>query len=642
VTALKAEQSKLQTLFEVLPVGVSILDAEGRVVNANAATQRAVALEREALLTGAHLDRQYVRHDGSPMPHEEFASLRALRTRTAVHDVEVGISENGRTISWVNTSAAPLPDGGVVVVTADISTRKRTQLELERWADIFRNVSIGVAVGSPDGRTMELVNPAIAQMHGATQEELTGAPILSVIAPESRAELPAHIRRAHELGHYTFEAMHLRRDGSTFPALTSVAAVKDPTDGLVHRIVTVQDLTERKLAEEALRRSQKLEALGTLAGGVAHDFNNLLVAIRGNAKLAAAEIDVDHPVRGFLAEIDQAGKRAAGVVAQILAFARPREARRSHAFLHVVVQEALHLLRAALPARIDVETVFLANDVAVAVDAGEVHQAVVNLVGNAAHALGAQPGKVSVRIDTTVVGDTAEHVDDLPPGRYVRLTIEDDGRGMDAATLARACDPFFTTKDPGNGTGLGLSIVYGIMQSHHGALRLRSQPGRGTIATLLFPAAAEGAIQSQAGTAAVGEAPAPRQSVRALVVDDDEAVLRVMSRLLARSGLTVTAFSDPRAALERLRQDPSFVDVIITDLSMPTMSGFQVAEHARQIRPDLPVIVSSGNVRPEDEAEVARLGIDGVLLKPGTVDQLTTVLGRVLAQRRPNRGATGG
>ncbi len=256
VTKLKNNESQLRTLFELLPVGVTILDKDRHVVEANQALEKTISLSRSDLLDGRYGQRSYIRPDGSPMPAEEFASARVLREQTAVSNIETGILKENGTLVWTNVSAAPLPDGGLVVVTADITERKQAEQDLQRWAEIFRNVAWGVVLGSADGTTIELTNPAFAAMHGYAETELVGAPITSVFAPEARADLPRHISLAHERGHHTFETKHVHRDGTVFPVALDIVAVKDDAGRVRYRIVSVQNLSEQTRMQSEQRESE--------------------------------------------------------------------------------------------------------------------------------------------------------------------------------------------------------------------------------------------------------------------------------------------------------------------------------------------------------------------------------------------------
>lgn len=395
---------------------------------------------------------------------------------------------------------------------------------------------------------------------------------------------------------------------------------------------TIRDVTARKRAEDSRLRAQKLEALGTLAGGIAHDFNNILFAIRGNASLAAAELPEGHPVRDLVAEIDRAGLRAAALVRQILSFARPEESVRTVLPLTPVVDEVLNLLRSSLPSSVHIGAEWGEDVPPALVDPGQVHQALVNLMTNSAHAIGGRPGRIDVRLSSADVGEeTGRIVPGLAGGRYARISVIDDGRGVDPGDLAKVFDPFFTTKPAGQGTGLGLSMVHGIMKAHRGAVTFRSTPAKGTTVDLYFPAAET----PVAPVSAPKVAQPGSRSERLLYVDDDEAIVILARRVLGRLGYQVTAFSDPRAAAEEFRAHPDDFDAVITDISMPGMSGFEMAEEVLGIRPGKPVIMTSGYIRREDEEEAERLGVRAVIAKPGTVDELAGALDRILRAAGP-------
>lgn len=254
VTHIKTEQARLQTLFELLPSGVAILDKNRRVVLANPQLEQITALNEDALVRGVYTERHYIRADGTDMPQDEFASALVFNEHKPIYDVETGIVKEDGSQTWTNVSAAPLPDGGVVVVTADITARKQAEAELNRWGEIFRNVGWGVVVGAVGSKTLDLMNPAYAAMHGYTVEELMSQPIELVNSPQFRVELPMHMQLAHEKGHHVFESTHLKKDGTIFPVMADVVEVKDQDGNGLYWIVSLQDITERKKGEQALRR----------------------------------------------------------------------------------------------------------------------------------------------------------------------------------------------------------------------------------------------------------------------------------------------------------------------------------------------------------------------------------------------------
>jgi len=385
---------------------------------------------------------------------------------------------------------------------------------------------------------------------------------------------------------------------------------------------------DRQRTQAQLRQAQRIQSLGTLAGGIAHDFNNVLAAVGGNVELAGRALAADHPAHKHLRRIEQATRRAADLVQRILAFSRQQEPRWATVSLQSIVEEVLTLLRATLPASVQIRTAFAADAPSVRADSGQVHQVLMNLGTNAAHAMGERGGVLEVRIALVRLGaDAAAIAPELREGRYVRLTVRDTGSGMDRATLERIFEPFYTTKAPGHGTGLGLSVVHGILKSHEAAITVESQMGVGTTFDLYFPAVDPTVTEP---------APPSAEDVRGhgehvLYVDDEEAIVYVATGLLERLGYRVTGSTDAVEALARFRSRPEEFAALVTDLALPGLPGSELAWRIRELRPDLPVVLTSGHVRPEDAAAVERLGVVEVISKANLVAQLGPALHRRLS-----------
>jgi PAS domain S-box-containing protein len=516
------------------------------------------------------------------------------------------------------------------VIIRDITERKRVE-------DVFRQQAslldlAPVMVRDLDSRIV-LWTRGAQQLYGYSKPEAMGQvshELLQTQYPAPPEQIEETLRRE---GTWEGELTHRGRDGQLVTVVSQWVLHYDEMGKPVRILEVNADVTESKRAHTNQLRSQKLESLGTLAGGVAHDFNNILAAINGNAKMALDDLPPDHPVRPNLSEITKAGARAADLVRRILAFSRPQEQKREPQPVQPVVEEALKLVRATLPAAIQIETHFAANLPWVSVDATQIHQIIVNLTTNAGHAIGNKPGTITVRlIGRTMTPDDLRVTPDLKIGLYVCLSVSDDGCGMDRATLDRVFDPFFTTKPFGQGTGLGLSVVHGIVSGYGGAISVYSQPGQGTSFHLYFPAAAASASAStpaQAPSAKAGH----HESI--LYVDDEEGLVMLGTIFLRRLGYQVTGHVDAAAALDDFRSRPNHFDALVTDLSMPHMSGFDLARQLLALRPGLPIIMASGYVRPEDQRAAEALGINRIILKPSTIDALGQALDEVLRSKVP-------
>ncbi len=353
----------------------------------------------------------------------------------------------------------------------------------------------------------------------------------------------------------------------------------------------VTDITERRRLEQRVRQTQKLDALGTLAGGIAHDFNNILSILRGNLLLIEADLPADHPIAPAISEMSRACSRARDLVRQILTFGRQQEQDRKVIQLTEVIQEALRLLRSTVPTTIQIRSHFAPELPTVLADASQIHQVVMNLGINASHAIGRTSGLIDVELEAVHVDATlASHSPDLHEGEYVRLRIRDSGAGMTREVMERIFEPFFTTKPQGMGTGLGLAVVRGIVKSHDGAITVYSEPGKGTQFHLYFPVVQARAIRSAQTRAHAGAG----RGERILYLDDEDALVLLARRLLERLGYKVAAFSDPQLALAAFEAAPDDFDLVLSDLSMPGMTGLDVARRVLEVRPEIPVLLAVG------------------------------------------------
>ena len=492
---------------------------------------------------------------------------------------------------------------------------------------LVEEMSDGAATLSADGVVL-YCNRRFAQLVRAPQERVIGATLTSFIAP---ADAPAVAGLLQTAATARAEAELTGRSADGSPLILYLALSPLPADSAARICLLIADLTERRAQEHALQRAQKLEALGTLAGGIAHDFNNVLLAIDGNARLAMADLPTSHPAHVCLLEVVKGAARATALVRQILAFSRPQEVQRESLALQPVVAEVVGLLRATLPARVEIRSE-LGPAPPVLADVGELHQLIVNLATNAAYAMPPFGGTVTIRVDTVEIdAQEPRTAPRLPAGLYACLTVHDTGCGMDAAILKRIFDPFFTTKPAGEGSGLGLSIVHNIVKSCRGFIDVDSAPGRGTTFRVFLP-------EGPPVHATAAEAPASLRATgtgqHILYVDDDEALIYLLTRVLQKLGYTVTGHGRPAAALKAFGDHPDAFDAIVTDLSMPGMSGFDLARAALAIRPEIPVVMMSGYVRQEDQTEAARLGIRTLIEKPDSMDDLGRALDRIFRTAR--------
>jgi PAS domain S-box-containing protein len=634
----KLVEERLRLMVESAPQGVLIADSNGSITLVNRELERAFGYTREELignpiemLLPAGLRERHVAY------RTAFAARPETRAMGAGRDLH-GLRKDGVEFP-VEVGLVPVrtrQESLVLVSVVDITARKRDEEALTTERSLLRTLidALPDLVFTKDtaGR-FTLCNAAELKHLGfAHEEQLLGKTVFDLYQREL-----AEIYHADDLQTLGGQPVLNREEPSVDSGgnprwhLTIKVPLRDRAGAIVGLVGMSRDITDRKRADEAQRRSQKMEALGTLAGGIAHDFNNILLAITGNTRLALGDLPDQHPAQESLLEIDKASARAADLVQRILAFSRQQEIKRKVVQLQPVVEEALKLIRPTLSAMIEIKASFAANVPEVAADSSQIHQLIMNLATNSAHAIAAGTGLIEISLDApTVTADLARTSADLREGRYARLSVSDNGCGMDKATLERIFDPFFTTKPAGQGTGLGLSTVDGIMRSHEGAVTVYSQPGKGTRFHLYFPAIGDAATEVEAPSQEVARG----KGENVLYVDDEDVLVRLSTRTLNRLGYRVSGFASPVEALNAFRSHPHDFDVVVTDLSMPVMSGFDLARALLEIRPDVPIVMTSGYVRPEDQEMAFRLGIRDLILKPNTVSELGRILDELLGDRK--------
>ena len=532
-------------------------------------------------------------------------------------------------------------------IMRDITFRKQAD---QRYRDLIEHLPLATMVHRD--QLILFVNQACITMLGASSaQELIGKSVYEFVHPDDHASMRTRAERIRGGTIAAAEEVRIVRLGGAviwceaetksfvFEGAPAIYSVLRDTTALR------QADAERAALAEQLRESQKMEAIGTLAGGIAHDFNNAIAAILGNVELAQLDAVGNEKALESLGEIKIASTRARELVQQILAFSRRQVAVMEPTSLAAIVEECGRLLRATLPARISLDIQCEPDLPNVLANAGQIHQVLINLGTNAMHAIGRVSGRISMRVERAnpeggaMVNSLelrklyAEHL-----GGLLRIVVTDTGAGMDSETLKRIFEPFFTTKRVGEGTGLGLSVVHGIVRSHRGEITVQSEPGKGTTFTVYLPTAM--AAQTQATPEREGKAVtatpdfALEDAQHILYLDDDGVLVGLVRRLLERRGWRVSAYVDQEQALAALRADPDDFDLVVSDYNMPGLSGLDVAREVRNIRSDLPVVVASGFVDEELQANAREAGVREVIFKAEAMEKFCDVVAGVLAEAR--------
>jgi PAS domain S-box-containing protein len=575
-------------------------------------------------------------------PHGLKAARLALR-RLLQGEKDVGVDQRVRLGSGLERVVhgrmeAQFDEAGRCVrlrgTILDITERDHAQEQLRMLSQAVEQSPAIVMITDTRG-AIEYVNQKFVEVTGYSCAEATGRNPRFLKSGLTPLEVYQDMWKNILLGRpWSGELRNQKKNGETYWEQMVITPIKDRQGQTIRLLALKEDITERKRAETLkvqletqLRQAQKMEALGTLAGGIAHDFNNILGAIAGYNELARLDAQAQPEILESLDQIAKASARAKDLVQQILAFSRQSKQERKPIRLQTIVQECLKLLRSTLPANIEIVPNFQGEPLVVMADPIQIHQVVMNLCANAAHAMRGQPGRLTVGLQAfeADVSFTRLHPD-LSVGPYARLLVGDTGHGMDAATLKRIFDPFFTTKAPGEGTGLGLAVVHGIVEDHHGAIVVESAPRAGTTFQIFFPSYA-----AKETSALPAPPAAPRgRGEHILFVDDEPALCLVAQKLLQNWGYRVTTQCQATDALTRFRAQPYGFDLVITDLSMPGMSGVDFAAELIKIRPELPVLLASGFVSSLTSESAAARGIREIMLKPVSPAELSRTVDRIL------------
>jgi len=391
-------------------------------------------------------------------------------------------------------------------------------------------------------------------------------------------------------------------------------------------IITSIDMTETKKLEAQLQQSQKMESIGALAGGIAHDFNNILSPIMVHSEMVMTKLPPDNPIQHNLNEIFKAGERARDMVMQILMFSRKEAGKRAAIKIIPILKEVLQMLRSSIPTTIDIHRNLEAESDTVFADPTQIHQIMLNLGTNAAHAMRERGGTLKVSlVQEELDSGAAEEYSDLNPGSYMRLTMSDTGCGMDEETMQKIFDPYFTTKGPGEGTGMGLAVVHGIVKTYGGDIKVESEPGKGTAFHVLLPR-----VEAEVTPIKEHKIELLRGTERLLFVDDEKGAVDAIQPMLENLGYKVTARTSSIEALEVFRHKAYEFDLVITDMTMPNMTGKELAGELMSIRSDIPVILCTGFSEQIDEHKAQEMGISAFVMKPIVMREMAQTIRELL------------
>ncbi|WP_005035712.1 PAS domain S-box protein [Holophaga foetida] len=608
---------------------VLLVDEDGRILDANDRACSAYGYTREELLALS------IRDIRAPESMQAFSEQWKTAHDAGAHFFETIHRHRDGRVFPVEVSSRQVEMQGhslVQSIVRDISERRAAEEELKQinrlQTLILENSAVGIALVR--NRVYEWVNPRLAEMLGGETSQIKGTPTRAYTDETTDQEVMARIMEGMAGGGWAdLECRLMRLDRSSFWARLRVKAL-DPERPLEGAIFIVEDVTASKRAEEALRQTQKLESLGVLAGGIAHDFNNLLTAILGNLNLAQSELDDQHRAHDYLTNVEKTILKAVDLTRQMLAYSGKGRFIVKPNNLNRIINEMAELLKVSISKKIDLVLDLPPGIPQVISDAAQLQQVVMNLVTNAADAIGDGTGVIAIRSSSERLSEnqvpSAHPGKFLPQGSYVRLVVEDNGCGMSPDVVARIFDPFFSTKMTGR--GLGLSAMLGILRGHQAGIQIHSQPGKGSRFDLFFPAATE----SEEATAPDSRASSPvAKGTRVLLVDDEPMIRETAGMVLSALSMDVTLASDGEEALAFFQSRD--IDLVVLDLTMPRMDGREAFRRLRDLRPGLPIIVCSGYSEQESLLDAQGLPPTAFLPKPYSIKSLERVIGDVLASR---------
>jgi PAS domain S-box-containing protein len=540
---------------------------------------------------------------------------------------------------WFDTRAVRFHDAQGQVVkwfgsNTDITERKRTEDALreseERFRAIFKHSTVGMSLTATDGKLLR-INKAFADMLGYSIDKVKQLNFAQITYPDDIAESRECIRLllAGEQTEYRMEKRYIHKSGDIVWVDVSTTLLRNEQGSPRYFITCIVDVTERKQADEEkiklqsqLLQAQKMESIGSLAGGIAHDLNNILFPISGLSEMLLEDIPPENPVYENIKQIHKSAQRGGDLVKQILAFSRQSRPQKLPIRIQPILKEVMKLSRSTIPMNIEITSNIKHDCGLTSADPTQIHQIAMNLITNAYHALEAKGGTINIELNEMLF----EKDDFTKPGNYACITVADNGVGIDRTQIDKIFDPYFTTKELGKGTGLGLSVVHGIVKEHGGDIRVYSEVGKGTTFNVYLPLL-EASKDSEAATASKIH---PTGRERILLVDDEAPIAKMLQLILERLGYQVTIRTSSTDALEVFRFNPSTFDLLISDRGMPNMTGEQLARELISIRPEIPIIICSGFSDENDEKHARAIGVKGFLKKPVATGDLAEMVRKVM------------
>jgi PAS domain S-box-containing protein len=517
-------------------------------------------------------------------------------------------------------------------INHDITSHKQAEESLRQAVAYNRSLieaSLDPLVTIDPKGMISDVNTATELVTGYSRENLIGTDFSNYFSDHQKAR--AGYKQVFKEGFVRDYALEIRhKDGQLTPVLYNASVYKDEAEKVIGVFAAARDIAEKSKLERQLRHSQTMEVIGTLAGGISHDFNNIIAGIIGLGEMVIEDLPKGDPNHRKLELILKGAFRGRDVIKQILAFSRQGEQEKKPVSMSLILSEAMPFIRASLPSTIEIRQNNYTKSDLIPGDKTQIHQVILNLCTNAAHAMRDRGGVLEISLkDAHFEANDPDLSPELKPGPYLNLTVSDTGCGIEPEVIERIFDPFYTTKSTGEGTGLGLSVVHGIVKSHNGIIKVYSQPGQGSAFHIFIPKMVS---EPSEETEEISVSPGGHEHI--LVVDDEEILVEMGTQRLERLGYRATGKLSSLEALEVFRNEPDKFNLVVTDYTMPNMTGLELAKEMLRIRPDLPIVMCSGLNEPVPMGKIKEIGVKEFYVKPIEKDHFATLIRRVLDQAK--------
>ena len=624
---LENTRDRYTHLYDFAPVGYFTISENGTIEGVNLTGAAMIGIERRALI-GKPFTRLVYKDDQDIL----YGHRQRLLDTEASQSCELRLVKKDGQAFHVRMECLVIKNKDdafrqIRATVSDITEHKMAEETLKESEEMYRQLfeaeSDAIFLIENETGCILNANSAAAVLYGYSKEELLLMKNTDLSEEQQATRQVTQGTPSIKDQVITIPLrMHRKKDGTVFPV--EITGRFFIWQGKPVHIAAIRDITQRIALENQLRQSQKMESIGTLAGGIAHDFNNILAIIIGYTELAIMDVPDWNPAKGYLKEVQSASYRAKDLVRHILNFSRKAITDRKPVKICPIAEDTLTMLRATIPTNIEIRRNISCESDLILGDPTQIGQVLMNLCTNAAQAMREESGILEVSLQNVDL-EKQQAESDLVPGRYVKLTVSDTGHGIELEIMDRIFDPYFTTKGLGKGTGLGLSVIQGIVRTHNGAVTVKSEPGIGTVFEVLFPV-----IEDEMEPETEKPEAFPPGNENILFVDDEASILNLAKKRLEMQGYQVEAKNDPVDALELFRSDPDRFDLIITDMTMPKMTGDKLTKEILGIRPDTPIILCSGYSDRINAEKAAALGIRKYIEKPLNMSDFLVSIRNVL------------